>query len=275
MNSSDSAEAIVKMTLEGVEVAARITGAGAKNIAVLLYTMHKDQKMTKGKTNLNSMLKTGSPLKIFSLKEEDLKKFHQESKRYGVLYTAVTDKKHKIKDGMVDIYVRAEDAAKVNRIIERFKLSAIDIAEIQSEIQKDKIDEMLQDAKNRGVEIKSAEEKLADDIMAKPIQREENEMSNPNVAKTEKRSPLSEPSLENKNNLGATSKKKKPSVREAIKKIKEEIYLSQFTEDVKEDIRSGKLNYMKPSKKEKKKSTKENGDTKVQNKRKKSKSKER
>lgn len=237
MNSSESAEAIVKMMLEGTEVAARITGEGAKNIAVLLYTMHKEQKMTKGKTNLNNMLKSGRPLKIFSLKEEELKKFHQEAKRYGVLYTAVTDKKHKIKDGMVDLYVREEDAPKVNRIIERFKLSALDIAEIKSEIQKDKIEEMLKDAKERGVEVKSDEERLADDIMTKPIQKEENEVQNPNVAKTEK-SPLSEPSLENKKNSGVATKLKKPSVRETLKRIKEEINTRGLSQEQKEKLRN-------------------------------------
>ena len=32
----DAAEQIVRMSLEGVEVAARITGSGAKNLAVLI-----------------------------------------------------------------------------------------------------------------------------------------------------------------------------------------------------------------------------------------------
>lgn len=237
MNSSESAEAIVKMMLEGTEVAVRLTGSGAKELAVLLYTMSKDQKMTKGKTKLNNMLKSGSPLQIFSLKEDQLKKFHEEAKRYGVLYTALMDKKHKNNDGMVDIMVRAEDAPKVNRIVERFKLSAVDIASIKSEIEKDKIESMLRDAKERGVEIKSDEEKLADDIMTKPIQKESNEMENPNVAKTEK-SPLSEPSLENKSKLGVATKLKKPSVRETLKRIKEEINTRGLSQEQKEKLRN-------------------------------------
>ena len=39
MNSSDSAEAIVKLSLEGMEVALKIAGTGAKNIAIMLYTI--------------------------------------------------------------------------------------------------------------------------------------------------------------------------------------------------------------------------------------------
>ena len=35
----EAAEQIVRMSLEGFEVAAKITGAGAKNIAILLYSI--------------------------------------------------------------------------------------------------------------------------------------------------------------------------------------------------------------------------------------------
>ena len=45
MNTSgEAAEQIVRMSLEGFEVAAKITGAGAKNIAVLLYSILKEEK---------------------------------------------------------------------------------------------------------------------------------------------------------------------------------------------------------------------------------------
>lgn len=223
MNSSDAAEAVVKMSLETGEVALRIFGSGAEKLAVLLYTMAKDKKMSKGKTTLNSMLRSGSPLQIFSLKDNELKKFHEESKKYGILYTALVDKKHPDTDGLVDIMVRQEDAVRVNHIVDRFKLSAVDTASIKTEVEQDKMNEMLKDAKERGVKVKSDEEKILDDIMTKPMQKETNEMSNPNVAKTEK-SPLSELSLENKNKSGVTSNSsKKPSVRNELKKIRKEL----------------------------------------------------
>lgn len=43
-SSGEAAEQVVRMSLEGVEVAARITGEGAKNIAVLLYSILKSRK---------------------------------------------------------------------------------------------------------------------------------------------------------------------------------------------------------------------------------------
>ena len=216
MNTSgDAAESIIRMSLQGIEVAARISGSGAKNVAVLLCAILKEQEKVKGKTKLVNMLKSGKELKVFSVKYDDLKKFTEEAKRYGVLFSALIDKKQKNVDGMVDIMVKAEDAGKINRIVERFNLATIDTASIKSDIQKSK------ESKDKGIEIKSVEEKLVDDILSKPVSKEENEISNPQVAKTEK-SPLSEPSLENKRKLEEGAKLEKPSVRERIKEIKKE-----------------------------------------------------
>ena len=258
MNSSEAAESIVKMSLEGIEVAARITGTGVERIAVALLAMAKQKQMTKGKTNLNNMLKSGKPLQIFSLKQEELKKFHDESKKYGILYTALIDKKHPDTDGLVDIMVRQQDAIRVNHIFDRFKLSAVNLADIRTEVEKDKMEEMLQDAKERGVEIKSNEEKLVDDIMSKPIQKEQQEMSNPQVAKTEK-NPLSEPSSENKNKSGVASKEQRPSVRETLKEIKKELKEKEASKDEKQEVKEVKSlnvdkdkNMIKPSNKNKK-----------------------
>ncbi|MBQ2835470.1 MAG: PcfB family protein [Clostridia bacterium] len=213
--SGDAAESIIRMSLQGIEVAARISGSGAKNVAVLLCAMLKEQEKVKGKTKLVNMLKSGKELKVFSVKYDDLKKFTEEAKRYGVLFSVLIDKKQKNQDGMVDIMVKAEDAGKINRIVERFNLATIDTASIKSDIQKSK------ESKDKGIEIKSVEEKLVDDILSKPISKEENEISNPQVAKTEK-SPLSEPLLENKRKLEEGAKMEKPSVREKIKEIKKE-----------------------------------------------------
>lgn len=76
----EAAEQIVRMSLEGFEVAAKITGAGAKNIAVLLYSILKEEKKTKGKARLTNMLRSGKELKVFTVKNGDLKKFTQEAK---------------------------------------------------------------------------------------------------------------------------------------------------------------------------------------------------
>ena len=57
--SAEAADQVVRMTLNGVEVAAKITGAGAKELATLLYAVLKDQKKTAGKTRLTNLLRSG------------------------------------------------------------------------------------------------------------------------------------------------------------------------------------------------------------------------
>ena len=72
MNTAgDAAEQIVKMSLNGVEVAAKITGAGAKELAMMIYAILKDQKKTKGKTRLTNMLRSEKPLKVFAVKDNE------------------------------------------------------------------------------------------------------------------------------------------------------------------------------------------------------------
>ena len=48
MNSSgDAAEQVVRLSLEGLEVAARLSGSAAKNIAILLVSVLKEEQKTK------------------------------------------------------------------------------------------------------------------------------------------------------------------------------------------------------------------------------------
>lgn len=226
----EAAEQIVRMSLEGFEVAAKITGAGAKNIAILLYSILKEEKKTKGKARLTSMLRSGKELKVFTVKNGDLKKFTQEAKRYGVLYCVLADRKNKDPNAEVDVIARAEDASKISRIVERFNLASVDTASIVTEVEKSRNTKAAdgKDVKDGqpepdvGVQEKEEKDRLLDALMGKPVQKEEN-APNPSVAKTEK-SPLSEPTSEQpkKSAEGATmTKAEKPSVKEELRKIKE------------------------------------------------------
>ena len=96
----DVADQMVKFYLEGFEVLAKVTGKGAEHTIALLLNIMKDKSQTKGKARLNTMLKSGKPLNIFTINRKDLKKFASEAKRYGVLYSALIDKFDKTQDGM-------------------------------------------------------------------------------------------------------------------------------------------------------------------------------
>ena len=191
-NGGDAAEQIVRLSLEGFEVAVRLTGSAAKNIAILLASVLKQEisqsNKTRGKARLTNMIKSGKELKVFSFQQKDLPKFTEQAKRYGVLYCVLRDKNTKSDTAMVDIIARAEDAAKIQRISDRFELGKVDKASIVSEAEKAVAD---REATANEVPTKSRGEIIVEEAMGKPMQKEGNSHQNPSVAKTDK-SPLSE-----------------------------------------------------------------------------------
>lgn len=230
MNTSgDAAEQIVRMSLEGTEVALKLTGSAAKNIAAAIYSIYKnrDKNKTKGKQRLTSMLKSGKELKVFTISEEHLAQFAVEAKRYGVVYCALRGKE-KPADGMVDVMVRAEDASKINRIVERFKLSTVDAASIKSDIERKKTDKSDSKPEPERTAPDKGEEALLDDLLSKPSQKEKAAPEDPAATKTDffqERTAKSGPSgnisgVPDKTAVESTKPADRPSVREEIKNIR-------------------------------------------------------
>lgn len=243
MNSSgDAAEQIVKFTLEGAEVAARIVGEGAKGLTLLLISVLKQEQKTKGKARLTSMIKSGKELKVFTVQQKDLKKFTEQAKHYGVLYNVLREKGNKDEHAPVDIIARAEDASKIQRIMERFSISNVDKAEIITQAEKniakrDKkaktIDELYEQlvkeaeknhdvnepAKQSKTPEKTDEDKIYEQLTEKPKKKEEVEKEQPPfLQKTE-----SDPPLDNNSQKTNTSIEKKPSVRKKLNEIKRQM----------------------------------------------------
>lgn len=186
----DAAEEVVRMSLEGVEVAAKISGEGAKLIAVNLVAALRSEQKTKGKARLSSMLKSGKPLKVYEIRQDDLKMFAKEAKRYGVLYCVLKDKSGKSET--VDVISRVEDASKIQRITERFKLAAVNTADVKSDVEKSK-------------------------ALPDRVESEKKPMANPSRAQAEG-SRLSAPdSKQADRSSGMTRQNYKPSVRESVR----------------------------------------------------------
>lgn len=220
MNASgDAAEQIVRMTLQGVEVAGKMSMDGAERLVKLIFASLKDTKRTKGRASLNTMLKSNKPIKVFEIKDRDLKKFCQEAKKYGVMYHVLKDRNKN--DGKCDIMVRAEDSAKVNRIFQRFNLGANNKATVRASLEKSKGD--IKQSPEKQKPEKSAEDKFIDELFAKPQQTEKSYLENPSMARTEK-SRASEPSsgVSELRRSTRDNKSSRPSVRAELNRIKEE-----------------------------------------------------
>lgn len=193
-NGGQTADQVVRMTLQGIEVAAKVSmkvdEETSKTLAATLYAILTDKKKVKGKTRLNSLLRSGKELKVYALRNEDLKTFCKEAKRYGVLYCVLKEKGSS--DGICDIMVRAEDASKISRIVDKFELATVDSKQIQDSLN---VDEPIMTMKEHDDLVKS----LMDST------------SNPSLARTEKKEDLFEPSCE------------KTSIKKRIEKMTEKV----------------------------------------------------
>ena len=198
----ESAELLMKMMLNGSEVLIRLTGSGAKNVAVLLYSVLREQNKTKGAERLSNMLRSGKKLRVYTFQDKDLQKFKEVAKQYGILYTVLKEKDHT--GGVFDVLVRAEDEHKLARAIERFEFTHVDTASLRAEILKEKEEraaaqkkeptEKKEEPKEQATEEKekvpeepsaqSPEDKAADELMAGAKKREEAK-ANPSEARSD------------------------------------------------------------------------------------------
>lgn len=115
--NGETADLMVREGIQITESALKLAGLGAKNLAALLIALANDNQKLAGKTNLKRLIHDGEELTIFSVKQEDLKGFQMEAKRYGVLFYPIVNKVEKT--GTVEIMVKAKDAKQINRIFER------------------------------------------------------------------------------------------------------------------------------------------------------------
>ena len=251
--SGDAAEQVVRLSLETGEVAVKLAGEGAKQLAILLYAILREQKKTKGKTRLTNMLRSGKELKVFAVKDSDLRLFCREAKKYGVLYCVLKDRN--ATDGLTDIMVRAEDASKINRIFERFNLATVDMAEVRSEIERSRqaqqsdtpevpaaaepmteqevdelLDAMFSPAPEPGEELPAPErtapeqdkDEFLEAVLGASPTREEGQTENPTEGRIEKSrqsEPTSKPKEPTAPGTSDPQERSRPSVRQELKEI--------------------------------------------------------
>lgn len=224
-NSGDAAEQIVRMSLEGTEVALKITGSAAKNVAAMIYAVLKEQKKTKGRARMETMLRRKKPMKVYTVQKEDCKEFTQRAKGYGILFCPIPYKKG---DDTIDILVDEEDAARVNHIVEKFHLASVDSASIKNEIERSRDEKAVakgageKDAPEQERPKKSADDLLLDELLEQPA-KEAAAPQNPEAAKTEKSHP-SAPTSERKSKTaeGTSKQSERPSVREELREIQQQ-----------------------------------------------------
>lgn len=197
-NSGDAAEQVVRLSLEGIEVTAKLTGTAAKHLAVILLSVLKQEQKTMGKARLSNMIKSGKELKVFAVPQQELKKFTDHAKQYGVLYCVLKDKENKNPFRAVDVITRAEDAPKIQRIFDRYEIG--------------KVSGMFFD------------EEVVEDVEQVETPATDTKEEKDPFLKTEEKETPSEKSLENEEPHDS----KKPSVKEKLNKYQRQKHNGRF-----------------------------------------------
>ena len=112
----DAADEFVRIMLNGTEVAIRLTGSAAKNLAALLVAWSKNEKKVYGKTTMMKLLKSGEPLHVLPMTKEQYSKFKGMAKK-KVLYAPFLNKKRG--DGKLDVVISEKSLPLVNHILKR------------------------------------------------------------------------------------------------------------------------------------------------------------
>ena len=130
-NSGDAADQMVRYAYQGGEIVLKLTGTGAKNLAAYLANVLKNPNPTPGQTRLKRLLRDGRELTVQPVPTNKMKEFRAEAKRYGIQFCVLKDKKNRGRT--CDILVRAEDASRVNRIMDRLGIDNALYGHIRSE----------------------------------------------------------------------------------------------------------------------------------------------
>ena len=120
-------EQLMYVTFQGVELALRLSGSGIKNLAQLIIAASKDDgrlNMRRGEVrDVASLLRENKPLVTYKIDIDDIKRFRQLSKQYGLLYTVVKDAKSE--DFMCTVILKEEEVPMLNNIINDMGLQTI------------------------------------------------------------------------------------------------------------------------------------------------------
>ena len=227
---SESAEQVVKFSFEGVDYVLRITGSVSKELISALYTIMNNKQQTKGKTTLTNMMKSGRPVQIFQVQKEHLKDFAREAKKYGVVYVVVNDKRNL--NGNVDIIVREEDKAKIDRIISKFEHDA------PSKEEEEKLRERSMKILDEKKKVEADKEYLENNSPSKTttekVETDVEDLAQDEILKEDKEVKQINPSqaltghqFENTLNRRLDNKEKRKSVRAELQKYSMEIEQNQ------------------------------------------------
>lgn len=125
-NGSKEAAEVIRLTMDGMQLMLKVSGTVTKELLDFFAALQKKESIkTSGKQSLKKLLASGSELKVFTIKGTDkFKVFAQEAKKWGVVYSVIKRTSSDKRSELYEVLIKAEDASKLNRMIEKFGLMA-------------------------------------------------------------------------------------------------------------------------------------------------------
>ncbi len=125
-SGTNESDQIVRLVLSGSVFFLKVSGQASVELLKFISAAASEESKASGKVRLKSLLQSGSELKVFTLQgDERFNAFKDAAKDYGVKYSVVKRHGEDKEAGIYDIMVKAEDASKINRIIEKYSLVEI------------------------------------------------------------------------------------------------------------------------------------------------------
>ncbi len=113
--NGEAADEVVRIMLNGTEVALRLTGSAAKNLGVILYEWAKNNPKVTGKTSMMKLLRSGDELQVVTLTRDQYDQFKALAKKQMLFAPFVNKEKN---DGMVEVVISSRSLVIVNHILE-------------------------------------------------------------------------------------------------------------------------------------------------------------
>ena len=114
-NGGAVADQLVNQSLKASEEIAKLTAWGVKHLATLLWALYQENKDLFKQKGIADVMADGTRPSFIPLEKEQLSRFKQEAKHFGVKYFTVSDKS----SNLADVVVRGQDVRFVNRILEK------------------------------------------------------------------------------------------------------------------------------------------------------------
>lgn len=245
----EAADQVVRYSLEGLDHSLRLSGTAAKNLAVFLAALLKNNKKSYGKICMARMLKENRPLKFFMIPSKRIHEFAKEGKKRGLPYVVIRDRKN---PQLCELMVFADDAAKVNRVMDKMNLDFLKsesceaVQEVAGETEKTAAPEQEIPVITETVEMPEGEVQFELGSMENDFNfgNLTGEAGNFTQAKEERN--LSDLSSRNKDIFtGQDGESKRASVREELNQIKQEKQEAGRKKKQRNKGRSGRRNKKK------------------------------